>query len=182
MKTLSLIFAVASGISTVLAVGRDDFQIRDPFVVPENGVYYLYESKPWSGGDGVFVRTSRDLENWTDKKRVLSMPPGVRCTAVWAPDVHKYKGKYYLFVTITEEDGLCEIKPMAEGVDKRRLHPRGTWIFSSYTPDGEFRPVSAGPVTPRDWVCLDGTLVIENGKPYIVFCHEWVQTKIGRMC
>jgi len=164
------------------AVQRGDFQIRDPFVVPEGGIYYLYESKPWSGGDGVFVRTSRDLETWTEKKRVLSIPAGVKCTAVWAPEVHKYNGKYYLFVTITEEDGVRDVKPMADGVDIRRLHPRGTWIFSSYTPDGEFRPVSNGPVTPKDWVCLDGTLVVENGKPYIVFCHEWVQTKIGRMC
>ena len=182
MKQLVVWALLGASTLTAEAFTRDDFQIRDPFVVPEDGVYYLYESKPWYGGDGVFVRTSRDLETWTEKKRVLSLPPGVKCTAVWAPEVHKYKGKYYLFVTITEEDGVREVKPMADGVDKARLHPRGTWIFSSYTPDGEFRPVSSGPVTPRDWVCLDGTLVIENGKPYIVFCHEWVQTKIGRMC
>ena len=182
MKQLVVWALLSASTLTAEAFTRDDFQIRDPFVVPEDGVYYLYESKPWYGGDGVFVRTSRDLETWTEKKRVLSLPPGVKCTAVWAPEVHKYKGKYYLFVTITEEDGVREVKPMADGVDKARLHPRGTWIFSSYTPDGEFRPVSSGPVTPRDWVCLDGTLVIENGKPYIVFCHEWVQTKIGRMC
>ena len=182
MKQLVVWALLSASTLTAEAFTRDDFQIRDPFVVPEDGVYYLYESKPWYGGDGVFVRTSRDLETWTEKKRVLSLPPGVKCTAVWAPEVHKYKGKYYLFVTITEEDGVREVKPMADGVDKARLHPRGTWIFSSYTPDGEFRPVSSGPVTPRDWVCLDGTLVIENGKPYIVFYHEWVQTKIGRMC
>ena len=182
MKQLVVWALLSASTLTAEAFTRDDFQIRDPFVVPEDGVYYLYESKPWYGGDGVFVRTSRDLETWTEKKRVLSLPPGVKCTAVWAPEVHKYKGKYYLFVTITEEDGVREVKPMADGVDKARLHPIGTWIFSSYTPDGEFRPVSSGPVTPRDWVCLDGTLVIENGKPYIVFCHEWVQTKIGRMC
>ena len=164
------------------AVERDAFQIRDPFVVAENGVYYLYESKPWSGGDGVFVRTSRDLATWTEKKRVMSIPDGVDCTAVWAPEVHKYRGKYYLFATITEKDGTREIRPMAEGVEPGRLHPRGTWIFSSERPEGPFLPVSNGPATPKDWVSLDGTLVVEDGKPYMVFCHEWVQTKIGRMC
>ena len=25
---------------------RADFRVRDPFVLAENGVYYLYESKP----------------------------------------------------------------------------------------------------------------------------------------
>lgn len=181
LRTKTLV-SVAFCAFAAFADSRDDFQIRDPFVLPHDGVYYLYESKPWYGGDGVFVRTSNDLETWTEKKRVLSIPAGVKCTAVWAPEVHKYKGKYYLFVTITEEDGVREVNPMVEGVDVSRIHPRGTWIFSSHTPDGEFRPVSNGPVTPKDWVCLDGTLVVENGTPYIVFCHEWVQTKIGRMC
>jgi hypothetical protein len=182
MKILCSIISVVFLIFAAFASTRDDFQIRDPFVVPDNGVYYLYESKPWYGGDGVFVRTSRDLETWTEKKRVLSIPAGVKCTAVWAPEVHKFNGKYYLFVTLTEEDGVRDIKPMAEGVDINRIHPRGTWIFSSYTPDGEFRPVSDGPVTPKDWVCLDGTLLVDNGKPYIVFCHEWVQIEDGEVC
>ena len=50
---------------------RTDFCIRDPFVLAENGVYYLYESKPWDGGCGVFVRRSSDLEHWTDKRQVM---------------------------------------------------------------------------------------------------------------
>ena len=28
---------------------------------------------------------------------------------------------------------------------------------------------------------LDGTLYVEDGKPYMVFCHEWVQTIDGTM-
>ena len=182
MKNLFLMLSVVFCAYTALAVGRGEFQIRDPFVVAEDGVYYLYESKPWYGDDGVFVRTSRDLETWTEKKRVMSIPAGIKCTAVWAPEVHKYKGRYYLFVTLTEADGVREVKPMVEGLDIRRIHPRGTWVFTSQTPDGEFIPVANSPVTPKDWVCLDGTLMVDGGKPYIVFCHEWVQTKIGRMC
>ena len=178
----AFLFCLAMLSFSAVAAERDGFRIRDPFVLVEGGRYYLYESKPWSGGDGVFVRTSSDLEEWTEKRRVMSMPPGVTSTAVWAPEVHKYKGKYYLFVTITEKDGVRELKPMGEGVNPARLHPRGTWIFRCDTPDGEFLPVSDGPVTPGDWVALDGTLVIDGGKPYMVFCHEWVQTGIGRMC
>ena len=29
---------------------------------------------------------------------------------------------------------------------------------------------------------LDGTLYVEDGKPYMVFCHEWCQVADGRMC
>jgi hypothetical protein len=42
---------------------------------------------------------------------------------------------------------------------------------------------SEGPVTPRDWECLDGTLYMDDrGQPWMVFCHEWVQVEDGEMC
>jgi hypothetical protein len=59
---------------------------------------------------------------------------------------------------------------------------RGTAIFECDTPDGKFKPHSNGAVTPRDWECLDGTLYIEDGTPYIVFCHEWEQINDGTVC
>lgn len=32
-------------------------------------------------------------------------------------------------------------------------------------------------------MCLDGTLVLDqNGAPYLVFCHEWVQVGDGEIC
>ena len=30
-------------------------------------------------------------------------------------------------------------------------------------------------------MALDGTLWVEEGRPYMVFCHEWVQTEDGTM-
>ena len=69
---------------------RKDFRIRDPFVLADNGTYYLYESKPWFGGKGVSVRTSKDLEHWGEKQPAMVVPKGVPVTAVWAPEVHKH--------------------------------------------------------------------------------------------
>jgi hypothetical protein len=44
-------------------------------------------------------------------------------------------------------------------------------------------PLSDGPVTPRDWECLDGTLYVDaDNQPWIVFCHEWVQVGDGEIC
>lgn len=48
--------------------------------------------------------------------------------------------------------------------------------------EGPFLPISAGPATPRDWSCLDGTFYVENGAPYMVFCHEWEQIQNGSIC
>ena len=161
-------------------VSADDLNVRDPFVLAENGTYYLYASKPWYGGNGVSVYQSKDLRNWTDRQAVMQLPADSTCTAVWAPEVHKYKGAYWLFVTLSfPADG--SIKPLAADVKPEKLVPRGVWVFRAESPLGPFKPVKDASVTPRDWMCLDGTLFVEKGKPWMVFCHEWCQTGVGRM-
>ena len=179
--SLASVVAVAC-ISLATAELRKDFRIRDPFVFADNGIYYLYESKPWSGGNGVFVRTSSDLENWSEKKPVMVVPKDVPVIAVWAPEVHKYEGVYYLFTTITEKKGSTPIKAMSPNIQAGRLVPRGTWIFKSESPLGPFNPVKMEPIPPKDWMTLDGTLYVEDGLPYMVFCHEWCQVENGLMC
>lgn len=162
-------------------VARTDFRIRDPFVLADGGIYYLYESKPWDGGRGVFVRTSTDLEHWAEKQQVMRVADDLPVRKVWAPEVHKYKGAYYLFVTLTMEKGAYPIDSLVEGREKF-IEPRGTWVYRSKKPTGPFEPVKNGPVPPQDWMTLDGTLYVEDGQPYMVFCHEWCQMKDGRMC
>ncbi len=58
---------------------------------------------------------------------------------------------------------------------------RGTQILVADKPQGPFEPITTYPVTPEEWMALDGTFYIEEGKPYMVFCHEWVQIKDGSM-
>ena len=141
------------------------FRIRDPFVLAENGTYYLYEAKPWSGGRGVNVFTSKDLKRWTPKVPVMELPESNACTAVWAPEVHKYKGKYWLFTTLTfPQDPSRPVKKMLQdGYKGASPQPRGVWVFRSDSPMGPFVPVKEGSVTPYEWMCLDGTLWVEDG-------------------
>ena len=159
-------------------IPRADFRIRDPFVLAEDGIYYLYESKPWDGGRGVFVRMSTDLEHWTEKRQVMRVADDLPVRKVWAPEVHKYKDAYYLFVTLTMAQGSYSVAPIVAGREKF-LAPRGTWIYKADSPTGPFVPVKNDPVPPKDWMTLDGTLWIEDGQPYMVFCHEWVQIVNG---
>ena len=163
------------------AAKRAEFRIRDPFVLVDNGTYYLYESKPWFGGKDVCVRTSTDLENWSEKSVVMQVPEGVPCTAVWAPEVHRFNGRYYLFVTLTEERGSRPIAKMGPLAAEKNLAPRGTWGFVADSPTGPFKALKRGPVPPADLMTLDGTLYVEDGKPWMVFCHEWCQMGNGTM-
>lgn len=189
LALLALLFAAQSQAGCVSSddairdavFARAEFRIRDPFVLAENGTYYLYESKPWNGGRGVFVRTSRDLERWTEKRQVMRVADDLPVRKVWAPEVHKYNGAYYLFVTLTMEKGTYPIASLVEGREKF-IEPRGTWVYRAEKPTGPFEPVKNGPVPPQDWMTLDGTLYVEDGQPYMIFCHEWCQTQDGRMC
>lgn len=162
---------------------RAEFQIRDPFVLAENGTYYLYKTLVTTNGFGVGVATSKDLERWTDFAPVMVPAKGSRHTAVWAPEVHKYAGAYWLFTTLTFPADAKH--PLVADYEKdfkgTEVYPRGVWIYRSELPTGPFRPVRDGSVTPADWMCLDGTLVVEDGKPWMVFCHEWCQVGNGRM-
>ena len=157
-------------------IKREDLRIRDPFVLTdtENGCYYMYTSTDNVSPAlselplGVAVYRTLDLENFEEPISVMSiddLPDFWADRDVWAPEVHKYRGNYYLFVSLKSAD-RC----------------RGTHIFRSESPFGPFLPLSELPLTPADWECLDGTLCVEDGRPYMVFCHEWVQIRNGTVC
>ena len=146
-----------------------DINIRDPFVLLHENKYYMYGtrgSEAWTDkSTGLDAYVSDDLENWTEIKDIFLPPENFWADRnFWAPEVHFYKGNFYMFVSFYSETKM-----------------RGTQILTSQKPEGPFIPHSDGPVTPDNWMCLDGTLIVDNGKPYIVFCHEWVQVKDGEV-
>ena len=150
---------------------NNDINIRDPFVLYENGKYYMYGTRANNFGKntgGFDVYVSEDLENWSEPIECFdSEKHNLNYHVNWAPEVHKYKDAYYMFATFTRESNSL----------------RGTFILKADRPLGPFVPHSNGAATPEDWECLDGTLYINrDGKPYIVFCHEHTQIIDGTIC
>ena len=151
-----------------------DIRIRDPYILTdrENGCYYMYGTTALAegslrAGNTFTVYRTEDLEHFSEGTVVFD---GGKIgfwadRDFWAPEVHVYNGCYYLFGSVKAE-GRC----------------RATQIFVSDSPEGPFAPISEDPPTPKDWECLDGTLLVEDGTPYMVFCHEWVQVGDGEMC
>ena len=149
---------------------NDQINIRDPFVLFENGKYYMYGTRANNFGQrtkGFDVYVSTDLENWSEPIECFNSDKyNMNSNVNWAPEVHKYKEKYYMFATFTKPNGL-----------------RGTYILKSDSPLGEFKPHSRGAVTPEEWECLDGTFYVDkSGNPFIVFCHEHTQIIDGTIC
>lgn len=149
----------------------EDINIRDPFIVCENGKYYMFGTRAKDFGiktGGFDVYISEDLVNWSKPVECFNSEQyDMNYSVNWAPEVHKYKGKYYMFATFTRKSNNL----------------RGTFVLVSDEITGPFIPHSQKAVTPEDWECLDGTLYIsKDGKPYIVFCHEHTQIIDGTIC
>ncbi len=149
---------------------NSEIHIRDPFVLAKNDKYYLIGTRADNfgiGTGGFDVYIGNDLENWSEPIEVFnSVKYSMNKSSNWAPELHEYRGKYYIFATFEQESGM-----------------RGTYSLVSDTPDGEFRICSEKALTPADWWSLDGTLYVsEDGTPYLVFCHEHVQILNGTIC
>lgn len=173
--------AIATGAQTK-KVSLKTLQFRDPCILADkpSHTYYLYRSNSVKKPDGtmvggVEVYTSTDLHAWRDPKQVLTLPSTNWSTGtIWAPEVHEYRGKYYAFVTVNSD---IVWKKKVEGWPDYTW--RGTQILRADKPDGPFLPLSTHQQTPLDEMALDGTLWVEDGVPYMVYCHEWVQLGDG---
>ena len=152
---------------------REEIRIRDPFILTDfdTGCYYMYGTTDLEEGTlhaepRFSVYKSYDLENFEGPKVIFDGPKNNFWANrdFWAAEVHKYNEKYYLF-------GSCK----AEG------RCRATEIFVSDTPDGEYVPVLDKSATPASWECLDGTFFVDDGVPYMIFSHEWVQVGDGEI-
>jgi beta-xylosidase len=176
--------AVDHGTATMLL---PQMNLHDPFILAyaPTKTYYLYTSNQRQmtqvNRTGTMAYTSKDLKHWTAPKVVFTVPEGFWAEdGGWAPEVHEYKGKFYLLTTIHNEKK--EIVQQGRPVG----HPtymRGTIIAVSDSPDGPFVPVkSDGPIAPADFMTLDGTLYVDRaGKPWMVYAHEWLQATDGKM-
>ncbi|MBB3108895.1 hypothetical protein FHS18_000947 [Paenibacillus phyllosphaerae] len=163
-----------------------DIPVHDPFVVADaqSGFYYLYTSggPQFNGMEswGVIAYKSRDLSEWEGPYVVFKIPEGIWAFpqhGVWAPEVHAYNGRYYLFATLHNHNRSL---PEANAIPLKK-HWRGTTIAVSDSLEGPFELLRTdAPVTPSSLMTLDGTLhVDEAGKPWMVYCHEWIQVVDG---
>jgi arabinan endo-1,5-alpha-L-arabinosidase len=96
--------------------------------------------------------------------------------SIWAPEMHIYKGKYYLFLTFDTRNKFGE---QWLNWERNGRVTRGSQILAGDSPAGPFVPFQNHSTLPVDMMTLDGTLYVEDGIPYMVYCHEWVQVTNG---
>ena len=185
-----------------------DIQISDPFVLadPVTGKYYLYaaffnpDRFPNQKRRGVFhALVSEDLVNWSEPIQVFDAEEtGFWADGdYWAPECHIWPK---VGASAQTSEAHCEqCASVASTAPAAGMAEQGKYyIISSFRAEGKFRRCQClvadnplGPfrqiqqeaVTPPGWQCLDGTLYVDKkGKPWMVFCHEWLQVFDGQMC
>jgi beta-xylosidase len=153
-----------------------DVRWRDMCVLPDPATQTYYIVGP--GGRGVRAYISKDLITWTGPQIIYNAPQDVwgniPISSIWAPEMHYYKNRYYLFLTFDSRNMFQE--------QWRNWLPRvtrGSQILVSDSPAGPFTAFAKHSTLPVDMMTLDGTLWVEDSVPYMVYCHEWVQISDG---
>jgi xylan 1,4-beta-xylosidase len=113
----------------------------DPSVLKDGDDYYLTHSS-FDSYPGLLVRHSRDLINWRPLGPALTKPVG----SVWAPDLVKHHGRYYIYLPA------------------RAASYRSTYVIHAEKPEGPW----SDPIDLRLPDHIDpGHAVGENGKRYL---------------
>lgn len=179
MRKLILLFCVTSLALAMSAQRRsrtnvptDSIRLSDPFVLADEAsrTYYmtgtggqLWKSKDLQRWDGPYTVTQTDPQSWMGPRPMI-----------WAAELHQYKGKYYYFATFTNRSVKIDTVK-GNVIERRACH-----VLVSDKPDGPYVPMADETYLPADQPTLDATFFIDKDrKPYMIFCHEWLQNWNG---
>ena len=146
----------------------EDVNIRDPYILPYRGKYYLYGTRSktcWGKADGFDCYISEDLKSWNGPIEIFKKTDDFFADeSYWAPECYFYKDEFYLVTTLGSSD-----------------RKKGVYVLKSTKPEGPFSFYS-GPLTPEDWSAIDGTLYFDEEKVYLIFSHSFEDNPNGDMC
>ncbi|MCC8072580.1 MAG: family 43 glycosylhydrolase [Clostridiales bacterium] len=149
--------------------------IRDPFIIFENGKYYLTGTTPpyWNGkSKGVMLWSSDDLLHFKEEKFILKRSDAKDDDWFrdywWAPEIHKKNGKFFLTVNCRNDDlkiGQNPLVAVSEQINgEYKILNKKTPLVSSYFPKLE----NVDSVSGND----ANLFTDDDNKTYISFCNN----------
>lgn len=184
LGVISLLLFLISGFQVITAqrkaenfraqIPLDSIRLSDPCILADDKTKQYYMT-----GTGGLLWKSKDLKFWNGPYEVLATDPASWMgpdPMVWAAELHAYGGRYYNFATFTNRDIIIdEFEGMK--VERRACH-----VLVSDGPEGPYVPMSDETYLPAHKATLDGTFWVDaNGKPYMIYCHEWIQNGNGTL-
>lgn len=179
IKTLFLIFFSLLSIQAIQSqpiiqknIPLDSIRLSDPCILTDQqtSTYYmtgtggrLWKSKDLKYWDGPYKVAQTDSHSWMGPEPMI-----------WAAELHHYKNKYYYFATFTNKAVIIDT------VRGNKIERRASHILVSDNPEGPYRPMKDSIYLPANKPTLDGTFWVDtDGKPYMVYCYEWLQNWDG---
>lgn len=153
-------------------------QKADPSVVynEDDGYYYFTSSWPAyndaeHGYDRICLRKSRTLKGLMDAQDNViwtAHAQGAQSHHVWAPEMHKIGGRWYIYYAANSDNDIWSIRPwVLECTDPAHLTDPGSWVEKGRfvnregTYDGAF-----------DVFSLDMTTFENKGKSYVIWAYK----------
>jgi beta-xylosidase len=150
----------------------DSIRLSDPFILADKKTNSYYMT-----GTGGLLWKSKDMKYWDGPYQVTNTDPNSWMgpnPMIWAAEIHEFKGKYYYFATFTNR--AVKIDTVKGNVIDRRA----CQVLVSDKPDGPYVPMKDPIYLPANKPTLDATFWIDkDGKPYMLYCHEWLQNWNG---
>jgi beta-xylosidase len=150
----------------------DSIRLSDPCILADKNTLTYYMT-----GTGGMLWKSRDLSEWSGPYVVAETDPDSwmgPLPMIWAAELHVYQGRYYYFATFTNRDVNIDT------VRGNIINRRASHVLVSDRPDGPYVPMTDPVYLPPDQPTLDGTFWVDKDeKPYMVYCHEWLQNWNG---
>ena len=134
-------------------------QFGDPYVLLDNGIYYMYGT---GGGakNGFAAYRSEDLVNWKSLGQVYTTTANSwGIGAFWAPEVYKMNNKYYMFFS-----AQWKVNPTNE------LENFKIGIAVADKPEGPFTDLSDKPLFDPGYPIIDANVFFDtDGRIYLYY-------------
>ena len=177
MKRLLILFLWLPSLACAQASAPPLIPAHDPVMMQQGATYYLFCTGP-----GIAVWSSADRKHWKPEKPVFDKAPawatqavpGFRGNHIWAPDISRHNGIYYLFYSVSAFGKNTSCIGLATN---KTLNPNA----ANYKWEDQGRVLQSVP--GRDlWNAIDPNLVRdEAGTPWLTFGSFWEGIKLVKL-
>ena len=169
------VYKVNGKLTSASAAYPDPFitERADPYIADgENGYYYFTASYPAYGSvdngyDRIILRCSQTvsgLASAEEKTIWKAHSGGIMAKHIWAPEMHKIGGKWYIFFAAGSSSDIWAIRPYVLRCDSDDPY-NGSW-----TECGQMQASSGDTESFRNF-SLDMTYFENNGKHYVIWAE-----------
>ncbi len=164
----------AQAIQKRILEAAGDVPAHDPTILREGSTYYRFTT-----GVGIPISCSPDLVTWTHCSRVFLAKPGWLLTAVpgvgdlWAPDVIKMNGKYYLYYSASTFGSNLSVIALATNTTLDPNNPDYKWVDEGEVVKSSFKD---------NFNAIDPNIVLDaKQQPWLAYGSYWSGIKLRKL-